>query len=226
MKKRALEAAVILAAVLIFFGIINLVTDGISENTVNIDGEFHSLSVSELSLNLMTEEGTEHLKEFTRLKALDITPFRQAVIRAYATGNPQDDLELIRQTEDTYPDCTDLDDLSFLSELTYLEELDISDCFVTNLDFLTGMKKLTSLDISDTAVTDISALSELDSVETLTIYRIPVTDYSVLNEMDSLKTVYADEEQAKLISAGSFTVKEIPSDEKNGSLAAARQLNR
>ena len=73
MKKRAVEAVLILAALIGVFVLVNLFQSGISGAVRQIDGQYYSISERELSLTLMTTDGTDSLSDFTRLKKLKVT---------------------------------------------------------------------------------------------------------------------------------------------------------
>lgn len=168
LKKRAIEAAVILAAVIALFIVFNAVSGSLSDNTRRIDGQYYNIGERELSLCLMTEEGTEFLVDFDRLETLSITPYKFAAPVAMEMGDPSYDAALYKKAEEVYSDCTDLSDLSFIAPLTGLRSLDVSDCAVFDLSFVSGMNELETLDISGTKITDLSPLLDLPALTTLT----------------------------------------------------------
>lgn len=154
---------------ILLFGGVNLLLGGVSDSTYRIDGEYFSTGERELTLCLMTEEGTESLTEFTRLETLKIIPYKYAAAESMELGDEAYDTGLHRKAEDVYSDCTDLEDLSFLAPLTALKSLDVSYCKVTDLSFAANMNVLESLDISHTEITDLSPLVEMDSLRELTV---------------------------------------------------------
>lgn len=188
MKKRAMEAAFILAALVIIFGAVNFLAEKLDDGTVKIDGQYYSKEERELTLILMTDDGLENLAELYRLEKLKISSYRAEVVRS-AVDEVREDVK--RLTDDTYPDCTFVEDISVVASLSSLGSLDVSGCAVTNISCISGLE-LTWLDISDTNVEDISLLADMDSIEYLSITGIPAEDYSPLLEMKGLKTVDLD----------------------------------
>ena len=167
LKKRAIEAIALLAAVIILFACINLITGRVADRTRKIDGEYYNISERELSLCLMTTDGTEALADFDRLERLTVTPYKYAAAGALKMGDEAYDASISEQAEDVYSDCTDLSDLSFLSPLTGLEYLNISECKASDLSFVSGMDKLEELDITGTDITDLAPLLDLPSLKKL-----------------------------------------------------------
>lgn len=158
----------ILAAVIALFIVFNALSGSLSANTRKIDGQYYNTGERELSLCLMTEEGTEFLPDFERLETLSVTPYKYAAPGALEIGDPSYDAGIYKKAEEVYSDCTDLSDLSFLAPLTGLKSLDISDCAVSDLSFVSGMSKLETIDISGTKITDLSPLLGLPALTTLT----------------------------------------------------------
>lgn len=167
LKKRAIEAIALLAAVIILFACINLIAGRVADRTRKIDGEYYNISERELSLCLMTTDGTEALADFDRLERLTVTPYKYAAAGALKMGDEAYDASISEQAEDVYSDCTDLSDLSFLSPLTGLEYLNISECKTSDLSFVSGMDKLEELDITGTDITDLAPLLDLPSLKKL-----------------------------------------------------------
>ncbi|MGN1090378.1 MAG: hypothetical protein ACI4Q6_08260 [Huintestinicola sp.] len=185
MKKRAVEAAGILILLIVIFAVINTVSGGISDSMIKIDGEYYHKGTNELSLTLMTMDGTENLAEFPRLDSVKIIPYTEAVILASKTED-EAELAVLRKTVmDTYPDCTDVPDISFLSG-TSADRIDISRCAVSDISPLAEAPKLRQLNISHTKVCDLSPLSQMGGVAELIMLDIPAEDYSPLLEMKSL----------------------------------------
>ena len=87
MKKRAVEAFAVLAALIALFAAVNFIAKSTEENTVKIDGDFYNTGISELSLTLMTEEGLDNLAKFPRLTSLKITPFKEAAANSIVGNN-------------------------------------------------------------------------------------------------------------------------------------------
>lgn len=189
MKRRAAEAFAVLAVLIVLFAAVNLLTNGIADATAKIDGEYYNIGERDLSLTLMTEEGLDQLSRFTRLNSLKIIPYKAAVINAMSGEDPNYNAAVRRETENTYHDCTDVEDISFVSVLPDLERLDVSYCSVSDISCLVNMQKLTALNISYTEVSDLSPLAELDNITELVITGIPAEDLSPLLEMDGLSEV-------------------------------------
>lgn len=168
LRKRAVEAVIILASVIAVFLAVNFVMGSVSGNTRKIDGEYFNIGERELILCLMTEDGTEQLSDFTRLEGLTVTPYKYAAARALEMGDPEYDAALQRKAEAAYSDCTDLSELSFIAPLTGLKRLDVSYCAVSDLSFVSGMTALEELDISHTKITDLSPLLSMPSLKKLT----------------------------------------------------------
>ncbi|MCM1524353.1 MAG: hypothetical protein NC120_07830 [Ruminococcus sp.] len=193
MKKRAIEAALILAALLLLFGAVNFVMEKAESGTVTIDGGIYSTGERELSLILMTEDGLENMHRFTRLEKLKVSSYTEELIRA---ADESAKSEVRSMTEEIYPDCTKVEDVSFAAAIPVLRELDVSGCGVTDISCLKGMS-LTSLDIGETKVSDISPLTEMDSLEILNISGIPAEDLSPILYMKGLSDVYFDTENIR-----------------------------
>ena len=170
MKKRAVEAVLILAALIGVFVLVNLLQSGISGAVRQIDGQYYSISERELSLTLMTTDGTDSLSDFTRLKKLKVTPYKAQVKDAIRTDIDAGVSDALKQeAENVYSDCTDLEDISCLENMS-----------------------LTELNISHTKVSDLTPLTDMDSIQVLYIEDIPAEDFSPLLEMKGLKKVTGD----------------------------------
>lgn len=201
MKKRAVEAVLILAALIGIFVLVNVLQSGISGAVRQIDGEYYSISERELTLTLMTTEGTDSLSDFTRLKKLTVTPYKAKVRDAIRTDIDEGVSEALKtEADNVYNDCTDLEDISFVCLVPNLQKLDISLCAVSDITCLEKME-LTELDISHTKVSDLSALAEMDSLQAISVVDIPAEDFSPLLEMKGLKRVKGDEKLETVSSA-------------------------
>lgn len=80
-----------------------------------------------------------------------------------------------------------ISNLSYLSSLSRLYQLDIAGNQVVNLSPLAGLTGLTNLDISDNQVTDISALSGLTNLTRLFFSDNQVTDISPISSLTNLE---------------------------------------
>ncbi len=192
MKKRAAEAAVILAAVIIILAVINAVSSGLTDSVRRIDGEYYSTGERELDLVLMTTDGTEQLGDFARLERLKVSPYREEVKAAVRTDNAEAAAVIKKEADELYAGCTSLEDISFVCLAENLEELDISLCKTSDISCLEGMK-LRKLDISYTNVDDLSPIARMEEIEELIMADIPAEDLSPLLESRSLKRLVAEE---------------------------------
>ena len=189
MKKRAVEAVLILAALIGVFVLVNLLQSGISGAVRQIDGQYYSISERELSLTLMTTDGTDSLSDFTRLIGSNFKAQVKDAIRTDIDAGVSDALK--QEAENVYSDCTDLEDISFVSLAPALQKLDVSLCAVSDISCLENMS-LTELNISHTKVSDLTPLTDMDSIQVLYIEDIPAEDFSPLLEMKGLKKVTGD----------------------------------
>lgn len=185
LKKRAFEAAAILILLIAVFSVINIVGGGLSDSMAEIDGEYFHKSTNELNLSLITMDGTEKIKDFSRLNSIKVIPYTEAVILASNITDEAELAELRKKTMAAYPDCTDVSDISFLIG-TSAERIDISRCGVSDLSPLTQASELRQLNISHTKAYDLSPLSQMENVAELIMLDIPAEDYSPLLEMESL----------------------------------------
>lgn len=197
MKKRAVEAIVILAAVIALFMGINLITGSVAHSTRKIDGEYYSISEREISLCLMTTEGVEQLTDFDRLERLTVTPYKYAAAGALEMGDEAYDASIKERAEDVYSDCTDLSDLSFLAPLTGLKYLNISECRVTDLSFIKNMTDLEELDITGTGITDLTPLLDLPSLQKLSADKTAAGDVTHRLSENGVAVTFPDEEETE-----------------------------
>ena len=184
-KKRAVEAAVIVIMLLAVFAAVNFVTARTADAMRKIDGKYYNIGERELSLVLMTDEGLEQLADFKRLETLKLSSYTAEIIYSYPIEQRD---EIKKMTLETYSYCTDMSDISAAAAVKSLKELDISKCAVSDISCLSDLK-LTSLDISYTNVKNIEILAEMDSIESLTMISVEADDYSPLLEMDNLQSL-------------------------------------
>lgn len=194
LKKRAIEAIALLAAVIILFACINLITGSVADSTRKIDGEYYNISEREMSLCLMTADGTEQLTDFARLEKLTVTPYKYAAAGALKMGDEAYDASIKERAEDVYSDCTDLSDLSFLEPLTGLKYLNISECKVTDLSFIKNMNSLEELDITGTNITDFAPLLDLPSLQKLSADKAMAGDVTDKLSEKGVAVIFPDEE--------------------------------
>lgn len=184
----------ILAAVIALFMGINLITGSVADSTRKIDGEYYNTSERELSLCLMTTDGTEYLTDFTRLESLTVTPYKYAAAGVLKVGDEAYDASISKQAEDVYSACTDLSDLSFLAPLTELKYLNISECKVTDLSFAKNMNSLEELDITGTDITDLTPLLDLPSLQKLSADKAMAGDVTDKLSENGVEVTFPDEE--------------------------------
>lgn len=163
MKKRAVEAVLILAALILVFALTNKIFDSAGNVTACIDGKYYNITEEELDLVLITEDGLDQLSRFKRLERLTVIPYKESVARQHF-GTAEEKAALKAEAERTFPDCTSLEDISFLKYAPELLAVDISFC----------------------GVSDLSPLAEMDNLTTVYMTDIPAEDYSPLLEMKSL----------------------------------------
>lgn len=217
MKKRVLEAAAIFAAVAAVFIITNLFMGGIDNATAEIDGAVYSTGETELDLALMTTEGVENLAGFRRLEKLKIQPYITALVNSYQLDDPSKAAAVRLEAEKTYPECTSLDDISFLADVSSLRVLDISYCETDDISCLAALENLEALNISCTKVDSLDSLRQFSRLETLYINGLDIGDMSPLLEMEALKKLSVDEGADKKIitelKSKGVTVDVVPMDE-------------
>jgi hypothetical protein len=92
-------------------------------------------------------------------------------------------------------DNTQVSDLSPLAELKNLELLELENTQVSDLSPLAELKNLELLELDNTQVSDLSPLAELKNLELLWLHNTQVSDVSPLAELKSLKKLYLDNTQ-------------------------------
>lgn len=73
-----------------------------------------------------------------------------------------------------------------LAWLTWLEELDLSNCGVTDIAPLSGLTSLTRLDLSGNSISDLTPLSGLTGLTWLNLSGNPIPDYGPVEDRDGL----------------------------------------
>ena len=169
-RKRIITAAAVLAGLLLLFAVINLITGKAADSTVIIDGKPYLTSARSLDLTLMTDEGLGEMSRFTRLKELSIKPYIAELTRSIDEDEFMDDqtkARLTAEAHELHPDCTMIEDVSFLSSLDGLESLSLEYCGVSDISCLKGLTSLETLNISHTQVTDISPVYDMPGIKTV-----------------------------------------------------------
>ena len=90
---------------------------------------------------------------------------------------------------DAFLNSNAISDLSPLSNLTNLTELDLDRNSISNISPLSGLTRLTELDIGFNSISDVSALSGMTSLEALGLGFNSISDVSVLSGMTSLEVL-------------------------------------
>ncbi|MHA7129417.1 leucine-rich repeat domain-containing protein [Algoriphagus namhaensis] len=99
-------------------------------------------------------------------------------------------LQALRELKYVDLSNTQVTALGPISNVTFLESLDISDTPAKDIQFIKYSDRLKYLDISNTQVTDISELSNLAALEELKASGTPVMSFAVVNDFTNLKRLY------------------------------------
>ncbi len=83
-------------------------------------------------------------------------------------------------------------DISALSGLTSLTELDLTSNSITDISVLSGLTSLSDLWLGDSSISDMSALSRLTSLTWLRLNNNSITDISALSGLMSLSSLRLD----------------------------------
>ena len=205
-KRRLLTAVAIMAGLLLFFLAAKALAGVFDRQYVVIDSTTYSVSDRSVELTLMYEDGVEHIRDFTRLEELKITPFREAMRGTVKDDAPPEaKAQIEAMIKEQYADCTDVEDISYIEGLD-INKLDISRCAVSDCNVIATLKGLRELDISYTEITDISPLAELGELSVLHIEGLDIEDTSPLFDMPALTVVYgADEQTAEELAKAGIT---------------------
>ncbi|MBQ8834968.1 MAG: leucine-rich repeat domain-containing protein [Oscillospiraceae bacterium] len=127
----------------------------------------------------------------TNLQDLTLMP---NLVKLTASGNTLESLEPIASL--TRLESLDLSgcrfpsgDLSYLTGLTALHSLSLSDCGLSTIEALAGAQYLTWLDLSKNTVRNLDALSDMTTLTELNLRHNAVTSLSALSELDQLDTL-------------------------------------
>lgn len=126
-------------------------------DSVNLDLIYKFVSVDSLNIS-----GTDSL--------LDLNP-----------------LQALRELKFVDLSKTQITQLGPLSNVTFLESLDISETPASEIQFIKYSDRLKHLNISKTQIQDISELVNLKALETLSAVETPITSFAVVNEFQSLR---------------------------------------
>ena len=94
-----------------------------------------------------------------------------------------------------------LTDISFLSNFTELESLNLSLNNISDISALSGLTNLTCLYLTENQISDISALSELTNLKVLYLDVNQISDVSALSELKNLNALWIYENQISDISS-------------------------
>ena len=81
-------------------------------------------------------------------------------------------------------------DISILSNLTNLTDLDLSNNLISDISALKNLTKLVNLDLTANAVSDIGVLSGLTNLVRLELYFNKISDIEPLSELENLQQLY------------------------------------
>jgi Leucine-rich repeat (LRR) protein len=123
--------------------------------------------------------GLDQLYKFVSVDSLDIS----------GTDSLLDlsPMEAMRQLRFVNLSNTQITALGPISNVTFLEDLDVSNTPTVDIQFIKYSDKLKRLNISNTRITDIALLSNLKSLKTLEAKETPIMSFAVLNQFDSLQ---------------------------------------
>jgi Leucine-rich repeat (LRR) protein len=142
-------------------------------------GKITTLEGVMLSSDLVTDFSP--LSDNPLLKALDASGGVLTDAGSLAALTTLDHLDLRGNKE--------LVDISDLSGLAVLRNLDLSFSLISDVSPLSTLTNLETLDITDTQVTDISALASMSKLQTLTAGNLMLVDISAVGDLHALKTI-------------------------------------
>lgn len=131
-----------------------------------------------LDLSEVDAEGTDFslLSGLTQLRRLDLSGFRDMVDTPPGPGDLYWSYEAGPASAFVEP----------LAGLTWLEELDLSDCGVSDITPLAGLTNLTWLDLSSNSISDLTPLSGLTGLTYLNLSGNPIPDYGPVEDRGGL----------------------------------------
>lgn len=131
-----------------------------------------------LDLSEVDAEGTSFslLSGLKELRRLDLSGFRDMVDTPPGPGDLYWSYEAGPASAFVEP----------LAGLTWLEELDLSDCGVSDIAPLSGLTGLTRLDLSGNSISDLTPLSGLTGLTYLNLSGNPIPDFSPVEDRDGL----------------------------------------
>lgn len=97
------------------------------------------------------------------------------------------DISELKQLKRLFMPCCRDDEIAFLSEMTNLTELDLSDGEISDLTPLSTLENLEYLNLRSNEITDVSPLAELTNLKYLDLkYNEGITDYSPVSFVERL----------------------------------------
>ncbi|GHB26338.1 hypothetical protein GCM10008106_03730 [Mongoliitalea lutea] len=152
------------------------VTDPNDELVTISDGELLEIILEELNLRNASDLTKGRILELTELN------LSNSVVASFQGLEQAENLEVLLARN------IEVADLSPLSSLTKLKEIDMRDALMpTSLSFLSPLENLVSIDFQNTAVANISALSGKTTLIHINLRETDVTDISPLTGMTQLE---------------------------------------
>ncbi|MAN85660.1 MAG: internalin [Algoriphagus sp.] len=125
--------------------------------------------------------GLDHLYKFVSIDSLDISGTDSLL-----NLRP---LEALRDLKYVDLSNTKIRALGPISNVTFLEYLNVSNTPTSDIQFIKYSERLKHLDISNTRIQNISDLKNLKSLKSLKLEKTPILSFAVLNEFDSLRSL-------------------------------------
>lgn len=181
MKKRIITALGILGAAVVLFVLTDLIFAGVDKSTVIIDSTVYSSSDRKADIYPVTDDWRAQIVQFDRLEELTLVPCAYQLRENAAKQYEGDDLiAALRSLDEQCKDYTEITDISPLSELTMLKNVDLHGCRIHDLSPLQN-SPVEVLNISDTEA-ELSELDKLPSLRTLYINNISEEQMQKLRE--------------------------------------------
>jgi len=124
-------------------------------------------------------------------------------------------LEAMRELKFVNLSNTQITELGPISNVTFLEYLDVSNTPASDIQFIKYSDRLKHLDISNTEIHHIEDLANLKTLTSLKADRTPIMSFAVLNEFDSLQSL-------SLVESGFNSAENISKLKKLNSLDLSR----
>ncbi|MCU6761096.1 Internalin-A precursor [uncultured Roseburia sp.] len=169
-------------------------------HTVEIDGEKYSRKETSLTVadKRVTEELIQKLKSFSKLHMLD---FKNCTFEPQALDGLG---ELQELTQLKLEHCENIENLTFVNELTGLYRLELSDCGINNKSFdqIKSSDRLQVLTVSgNPELSEIEWLSHFPELSSLKLERNSIRDVAFVSELENLGTLSLAENKIEKISS-------------------------